>query len=161
MAIKVFPSFNDSFPSSKTPEEIYAVLQSVTAPPKLRLFQSCSQEFIGEVTPSYFRIVSNISYRNSFLPCITGTISPTGNGSQIMIKMRLHPAITVFCSIWLGFMVYVFLIGLLLAFMDGFAQALPLLGASAGMTAFAQILIRLGFSQPARKALRRIRELVG
>ena len=156
----LLPSFNDSFPSSKTPEEICSVLQAVTSPPKLRLFQPCNEEFIGKVTPSRFRVVSNMSCSNSFLPCIHGSIHPAGNGSEIIIKMRLHPAVAVFCSIWLGFMAFFFLCGLLFAFADGFLQALPLLGPSLGMFTFAQVLIRLGFLIPARKARQRLRELL-
>lgn len=158
--MKILPSLTDSFPSSKTPEEICAILQSVTSSPKLRFFQSCNEEFIGEVTPSDFRITGNISYRNSFLPRITGTISPDGYGSQIMIKMHLHPFVSVFCSIWLGFMALSFLFGLLISFTDGSSQAWFLPVSSAGMFAFSQVLIRLGFFLPARKTQRRIRELI-
>jgi hypothetical protein len=58
--------------------------------------------FTGVVANGSFKIRWQIYYRNSFLPRITGDITPYLNGSRIHIKMKPHIAVMIFMSIWMG-----------------------------------------------------------
>ena len=58
--------------------------------------------FEGTVTDSTFEIQRIISYRNSFLPLIRGTIAAEPPGSRISITMRLNAFVLVFMVVWLG-----------------------------------------------------------
>ncbi|MCM1257877.1 MAG: hypothetical protein NC307_08485 [Roseburia sp.] len=60
----------DSFESGKTPEEIWDLLNSVTAPSKQGFYTRGDSEFIGKVNVSEFNIIRNIVYHNSFQNCV-------------------------------------------------------------------------------------------
>ena len=158
--MKILPSLNYSFTTDKTPEEIYADLNSVTKSPKVEIFHRVDGEFIGKVSISGFRIRSNIKYRNSFLPIIKGSVKAGENGSEVIIKMRMHPFVSVFLTIWLGGVFFAFFMGILYAFVEGIFPALPILLTTIIMIAFEQILTKLAFFIPARKSVQRIRELL-
>jgi hypothetical protein len=59
-----------------------------------------TKPYQGKVVGNSFNISRIISYRNSFLPRISGSIETTDNGSLIKVKMRLHIAVVVFLCIW-------------------------------------------------------------
>src|SRR5207247_8945197 len=58
--------------------------------------------FEGTVKGFEFDVQRIISYRNSFLPQIRGTITSEPYGSCITITMRLHIAVLIFMSVWFG-----------------------------------------------------------
>ncbi len=60
------------------------------------------KEYIGELRGNRFSMRRNISYRNSFLPMITGFIFSDPHGTKITVDMRLHTAVLVFVLIWLA-----------------------------------------------------------
>ena len=63
-----------------------------------------TKPYQGKVVGNSFNISRIISYRNSFLPRISGNIETTFSGSLIRVKMRLHVAVIVFMCIWGGIM---------------------------------------------------------
>ena len=71
--------------------------------------------FNGQVNADSFKIRRNINYRNSFLPIISGKMSAFSGQTIITIKMRLSIYVSIFISIWLGF-VGLFCLGFLIAF---------------------------------------------
>lgn len=63
-----------------------------------------TKPYQGKVVGNSFNISRIISYRNSFLPRISGSIETTFSGSLIRVKMRPHVAVIVFMCIWGGIM---------------------------------------------------------
>lgn len=104
----ILPYIEYQITSSKSPEEIADILQSVTDSDNTFLCHS-SKEFLGAVRPNGFKIVSNINYRNSFLPVIKGTVHQNGTSSIINIKMQLSLMIRIFLYFWLGTLIFPFL----------------------------------------------------
>ena len=70
--IHIFPHLEYSIDSTKTPEDIYTILNSVTAPKKMLFHYPDNIEFMGEVNPSDFKIVIKPKpyVKNSFIPVI-------------------------------------------------------------------------------------------
>lgn len=60
-----------------------------------------THEFSGQVNDNDFKIMKNISYRNSFQPIIEGKIEQTSMGTQVTISMRLHLFVMLFMVIYL------------------------------------------------------------
>ena len=64
--------------------------------------RNLDKPYTGEIIGKTFTMSRNISYKNSFLPVITGQISAQHGQTQINIKMQPATFILVFTSIWLG-----------------------------------------------------------
>lgn len=56
--------------------------------------------FEGTVNADGFHVRRIISYRNSFLPVIDGTIRGGASGSRIAVQMRMFVFVYVFGAIW-------------------------------------------------------------
>jgi hypothetical protein len=54
--------------------------------------------FSGSVYDSSFKIVRFISYRNSFLPVIRGSVAPANIGSRLWVIMYLDPVVALFMT---------------------------------------------------------------
>lgn len=71
--------------------------------------------YAGHIADESFKITRIIHYRNSFLPIIRGKMESVENGTQVQIKMHLHPAVLCFlglwCSIWFSVTTAVFMGG--------------------------------------------------
>ncbi len=155
----LFPSINDRIFSPSSPKEVCCILQGITEPRYTSFLKEC--DFIGKVDESGFLVCPyRFPSRNSFLPVIEGQIIPKGSGSEIVVKMRLHRIVSIFMAVWFGGVFFAFLFGILLVLLDGIKTAYPILLGSGGMIAAGQILVRLSFFLPARKAWRRISELL-
>jgi len=61
-----------------------------------------SPPFIGRVEGTHFRIRRDISYRNSFLPQVHGSVVPNPVGANVKVTMYLHPFVAAFMLLWLG-----------------------------------------------------------
>ena len=162
--IHIFPRLEYRIDSTKSPEDINTILNSVTAPKKM-VFSYLSYpdniEFIGEVNPSGFKIVSRPKphVKNSFVPVIVGTIR-TGRGLTVIdIKMRLYLFVQIFLTIWFGGAGLGVLAGLLAVFTEGM-NGVPMLFATVVLFAFGQALARIGFYFPAKRAIKRLEELL-
>ncbi|WP_295652305.1 hypothetical protein [uncultured Mucilaginibacter sp.] len=106
--MKFFPQENIYIISSLKPDEIQSRLEKrISAPPsiKISLWSNTISEadFEGYVLNGIFKLKPIITYRNSFIPVIEGSISPYLDGSRIHVKMGLIDAIKVFMSVWLSF----------------------------------------------------------
>ncbi len=161
--IHILPCLEYSIDSAKSPEDINEILNSVTAPRGELLCDSRDVEFTGEVNPSGFKLVREVSGRiylkNDFRPVILGKIRAEGEQTVIDIKMRPRLYVQIFLSFWFGGVGISFLGGLLTVFTKGENGVSMLLG-SVGFLAFGQALARIGFYFPAKNASRRLEELL-
>ena len=159
MTMVILPSLDETILSKKSIEDICEALGAVTVPRKEHRFGDSRGEFIGEVDTAGFKIVKNISYRDSFCPIITGSIRTEGRISIITIKMRMHWFVSIFTIIWFGIVTLFMLMGLFMVIVD--RNDFILLCGAGGMMLIGQILVRSGFYIPAKKALKRMKELFG
>jgi len=90
------------FASAKTKDEVEAAMRAAVAPRRSFGLGAPTRPFEGEVGDGTFNVQRAITYRNSFLPRIRGTISAAPDGSRIAVTMRLHPLVLVFMTVWLG-----------------------------------------------------------
>jgi hypothetical protein len=113
--------------------------------------------FEGTVSSAGFEIQRIISYRNSFLPQIRGTISAAPTGSSIAVTMQLHVAVVVFISVWLGavFLASLFSLTVLLSGDASLAALIPL-----AMLLFGTLVTSGAFAIEASKAEQLLRVLV-
>ncbi len=58
--------------------------------------------YIGKISNNGFGITRVISYRNSFLPYIQGTILEDSEGTTVKVTMRPHGFVLGFMAVWLG-----------------------------------------------------------
>lgn len=107
----------------------------------------------GVATYQGFKLHRHISYRNSFLPVISGTIRRTSTGSQVDIVMRLHWGV----CLAVGLMV---LVGLSMMF-DGMSTQTDdtaLLLMPIAILVMVSVLAGVGFWTEANKAKRLLAE---
>ena len=102
----LFPYQMFSVASSLKPNDaILQLTKYISSPPSGKYSQRISfwllrnfkQYFIGSVSGDKFKIHRAIKGTNSFLPMIKGIVSESAEGSKILIRMRIHPIILVFC----------------------------------------------------------------
>lgn len=114
-------------------------------------------EYSGTLRWNDFELTRAIFYRNSFLPQITGTISPEGNRTRLDVRMRLNIFVMVFGSIWFG---GVFLAVLAVLFTGGAvnpgALAVPVF-----MLVFGYALFTIPFRLEAEKSTKDLSRLFG
>lgn len=151
----------NSFESEKTPEEVSNLLNSVTALSKPGFYISGDSEFIGKVGVSEFKIVRNIAYRNSFIPIIKGSIEGSGDGAKIHIYMRMNPVVSVFFAIGQSILALVLLFGIIVIMSGGWTDGMLITCVTLLMLILIQVMIRACFFIPAKKDMRRLRELLG
>ncbi|MCM1254388.1 MAG: hypothetical protein NC321_16335 [Clostridium sp.] len=170
--IHILPRLEYNINSTKTPEDINAILNSVTVPGKDMPCDFRDAEFVGEVNPYDFKIIKkdsiykssiykgNIYIKNSFKPVISGTIRTENGMSVIIIKMRLYLFVRISSVFWFGGVgIVVILSGLNAFLIDGIKGALMFVS-SAAMFAVGEALVRIGFYLPAKKAIKRLEELL-
>ena len=86
--------------SRKTKAEIIQILKENISEKRSIFYRSYDEFFNGIVFDDSFKIQKNISYRNSFLPIIIGTIKETENGSEISLKMRVNRFVAGIMIFW-------------------------------------------------------------
>ena len=85
--IHILPYLEHTIRTTKSPQEIHDIMQSVTSP-KGEWYSSRPGEFIGTINQYDFKIMRNINYRNSFLPVIRGAIK---RGQVVLLRgVRLY-----------------------------------------------------------------------
>jgi hypothetical protein len=87
--------------SPRCAADVAAALSRQVEPRQWIRFRT-SRPFEGTVTGTTFDIARIISYRNSFVPQIRGTIASEGSGSKISISMRLHVVALAFLVVWVA-----------------------------------------------------------
>jgi hypothetical protein len=104
--MKYLPAEDITFKTKLTATELVQRLKDSIEPERafrFGLFQRReTKPYQGKVVGNSFNISRIISYRNSFLPRISGNIENTFSGSLIRVKMRLHVAVIIFLCIWGG-----------------------------------------------------------
>jgi len=112
--------------------------------------------FVGTVEGDEFRIYRDISYSNSFLPQIRGSVVSTPDGTRIVIAMFLHPIVAAFMMVWLGACGVFAAAGFALQGLSSVAGLVP-----AGMFLFGVALMFSGFFLEAFKARRLLEKGIG
>ena len=118
--------------------------------------RSSTKPYEGQLLDGTFIINRIISYRNSFLPIITGRISNGFSGTEIKIKMRPHIFVLIFMSFWLG-IVGLICLALLATAIAQFRQVLkrgfsPIILIPFGMFIFGCGLITIGFKSESKNS---------
>lgn len=70
------------------------------------------ETFYGEIGETHFTIKRSISYKNSFIPIIKGTLKNSEfsiQGTQIEIKLRMSIFVMMFGLVWFGVMIFMLL----------------------------------------------------
>lgn len=156
--IHILPYLEHTIRTRKSPQEIHDILQSVTSP-KEEWPSSKRGEFIGEIDQYEFKIEERIFYRNDFLPEIKGTIKQGEGAYEVTLKMQPNLSTYVFLIIWYGLLGVFFLTGIFHLIISDSTGVAMVLG-PIGFIAFGQILSRCGFVFPAKKAIKRLEELL-
>jgi len=98
--------------TSKTTDEVYAVLKSIVEPRK-NFNQDREKPFCGSFSKEKFKFVRCIRYRNSSLPVLNGKISSDGKCVNIEIRARIAVYACVFYGIGMAFLLYATVLGLI------------------------------------------------
>ncbi|GAB3237117.1 hypothetical protein GCM10027346_28280 [Hymenobacter seoulensis] len=103
-----FPRITEAFYSPLSPTEIQERLQDNLADPitwRSLFIGQPSAFFRGSASTDTFKLQRNISYRNSWLPQITGwvTLQPDGTCSVVRVCHRLSHFVLAFNLVWLAF----------------------------------------------------------
>lgn len=77
-------------------------------------------EFVGQVRERGFWIHKAIHYRNSFLPVMYGTFTPTPQGTRVDLVVTLDKFVWVFCALWCTGAAAIFVRGLIEAITMGY-----------------------------------------
>lgn len=155
--VHFFPYLEECIHSGKAPGDICESLRAVTVSGRAAFFSNA--EFIGQASPSDFRLIPRLGYRNSFLPVLTGNITEAGGETVIAVTARLHIWTRVLLILWFGMAGYFFLCGMIGVLMGGLEKIILIL-AAVGFMIIGQLLMRCCFYSPARKALKRLEELL-
>ncbi len=163
--MKFLPFENITYKSRLSQEEILKRLEEVVDTENQSKFKSVfskkttDKPFSGTIDGNTFRISRIISYRNSFLPVITGMIEKDFGHTKIYVKMKPALFVIVFMSFWLG-IVGIVAIGVLVAMIYSHRFEPPSL-IPIGMFIFGIALTLGGFkseSIPTKKRLAKIFE---
>ena len=156
--IHILPYLEHTIHTTKAPQEIHDIMQSVTSSKRVRLSRPPG-EFIGTIEQYDFKIMRIINYRNSFLPVIKGAIKKGEGAYVVALKMQLHPITYIFLIFWFGFTGFILLIGIL-GLMTSEPADVTMFLATGGFIAWGQILSRGGFFFQAKKDIKRLEELL-
>lgn len=156
--MKFAEALQSRFHSPKSPETIYGSLCSHTILGDAFWLQKrtglvSTRDFCGTVGFDRFQISPRIDYRNSFLPIISGTVERDNDGSVVSMRAKMHPFVSWFTIFWVCGVLFFLMVSLTKLFWPGIAGPLFMLAVMGGLLYF-------GFYRPARKALRRLEELL-
>jgi len=115
----LFPFDEITYQTRLSEVEVKKRLADLVEPVKIfriRDFRKKSKPYEGKLNGMKFKINRIISYRNSFLPVITGDMRNQISGITIMVKMRLHLFVFLFLILWFGFAGFGIIITLTYAF---------------------------------------------
>ncbi len=159
--IHILPHLEYSIDSAKSPEDINEILNSVTEPWGISsIFDNRDASFIGEVNPSDFSIANfpRFGFKSDFdfRPVIEGIIRTERGLTVIDIKMRLKLSVLIPFTILFGGCL---LDGLFTVFAKGI-DGIPMLLCAVAILAFVQVIARPAFYFSAKRAIRRLEELL-
>jgi len=126
-----------------------ALMKNIEAPKIIRPFwEQSAGEFEGELKNNEFEIKRIIRYRNSFLPLIKGRVENSGDGTRLIIEMRINVSAALFMTIWCGFLALG--ISWTIIFQDDYEP--DSIGIPIAMLVFGYVLVMSGYLYEARKA---------
>lgn len=167
--IHIIPHMKFIIQTGKSPEEVQALLQSVTDTENKWLTVPGDKAFIGKVGETDFKFLPRlgevlfagiiIHVKDSFLPVIVGQIQGQESGTTVIVRMRLLWFVTVFLCVWFGITGMIFLAGLLTV-ISGQPDGWGITASAFGFILFGQLLAKGGFYIPAKRAKRRLEELL-
>lgn len=155
--VYLWPHLREQIDSKKTPEEIYMILQSVTDSRKAFLFSDA--EFRGRVDPLNFRINRLFYGRNSFAAVLTGNLIEKEGGTAIEVTLQMHTDTCIFLTIWNVIDCFIVLFTILAVFTGNLEEKMFIMVPIA-FTIGGQVLPRCCFYGSAKKALKRLKELL-
>jgi hypothetical protein len=156
--VRLLPYREFSIETALPPAEVRARLRDAVEPKKWTRWRSGDHKpFEGQVRDSGFELERIITYRNSFLPCVRGTITPSTRGTRLAGTMRLHGLVVAFMIFWLAAVGCVCLVFVTHAADGGKLEPAALI--PLGMLVVL-VLPVAGFIPEARKARRLLAELV-
>lgn len=167
--ISVIPRMKFTIQTGKSPEEVQALLQSVTDMENKWLAVPGDKAFIGRVGETDFKFLPRLGevlfagvimhVKDSFLPVIVGQIRGQESGTAVIVRMRMLWFVTAFLCVWFGIAGMAFLAGLL-AVISGQPDGWGITASAAGLILVGQLLARAGFYIPAKSAKRKLEELL-
>lgn len=126
--------------------------------------QQPDKPYEGTVTEPMFEISRVISYRNSFLPKISGRVFSRGPQTHVIVKMRLFSFVAVFMTIWLSFaaLLFIFMASLSIFYTQKFLQSpgILFLLMPLGMFIFGSLLSIIPFKAEAEKSKKFLQKLL-
>lgn len=157
--IYLWPHLREQIDSKKTPEEIYMILKSVTDSRKFFLYSDA--EFRGRVDPLNFRIIPTpISYfRNDYAPVLTGNLTEKEGGTAIDVTLQMQESSCIFLTIWNVMNCFIVLFTILAVFTGNLEEKMFIM-VPVAFTIGGQVLPRCCFYGSAKKALKRLKELL-
>jgi hypothetical protein len=133
-------------------------LAEATGPRKLFRFGKSAYAFEGTVSTDDIRIRRVIRYQNSFLPRIHGRFEPRASRSRLVATLSLHPAVTVFMTVWFGMLALIGIPMVLLSLSQGVVG--PGVLVPGGMLVFGCVLVCGGFAFEANLATERLTSIL-
>jgi hypothetical protein len=105
--MKYLPFENITYKTKLDSDKILKRINEITEPQKIfrksGIFGSTNYKpYEGYIDGMSFKITRITGYRNSFLPKIEGIIKKSFHETTVNVKMRLHPFVLIFMSIWCG-----------------------------------------------------------
>ena len=122
----------------------------------LAIYNDYSKPYIGVVNKYKFEIEKVITYRNSFLPIITGEVFSNAEGTEIKVNMQLHSFVLVFMMIWLGGASFACLTSLYLMFNGEFSLGIFV---PFGMLLFGILLSFGGFRTESKNGIEDLKQI--
>ena len=104
--------------------------------------------FIGWVDEHRFRFRRDITGKNSFLPIISGSITPTDRGAALQMTMRASVPVIIVMAVWMGVTTY----GAVQLLGDARSSSTTDLLVGLMLPLFGVILVTSGFVPEVRKA---------
>ena len=158
--MKLIPYENINYETQLESVEVINKVKRVIKPPRIIRFFSIddSKPYEGKVYENHFKINRIISYRNSFLPIIYGTVSNENNKTKINIKIKIHVFVKVFMIIWLGGVSLAFLIGLMTAILT--MKLSYFLFLTMAMLIFGYVMMTVAFKFESKKAKKFLEKLL-
>ncbi len=98
--MKYLPFERITYSTSFSQQEIIKRLSEVVEPKKFSFRRKPVKDYEGSVDTNSFDISRVISYRNSFLPEIHGTIQKNNDRTEIQVTMTLNGFVYVFTIAW-------------------------------------------------------------
>jgi hypothetical protein len=107
--LDAMPFYRYQFTVARSTPNVAQQLSTLMGPPasfwrllSMRPGEIPKQPFVGTMHNDTFRITRRIAYRNSFLPRIHGTLTSVPEGTQITLRMTIHPLVGLFMLFWLA-----------------------------------------------------------